>query len=387
MDRREFLGLASKGALGAAAVGLVGCNTPEEAAVTPASVTDEATLTEAVQADSGLPTVEWEMATSWPLALDTIFGGAEIVAERVSAMTGGKFIITPRAAGELAPGLEVLNVVEQGAVPIGHTASYYYTGKSPVTAFGTALPFGLNARQQNAWLYEAGGLDMLQEFYRDRFNTIQFPAGNTGAQMGGWFNREIETAADLQGLKVRIPGLGGQVMDRLGATVQVLAGGEIFQALQTGAIDAAEWVGPYDDEKLGLQDAAEFYYAPGWWEPGPTLEIQIGLDAWNSLPQEYQEILKTAAYQANVQMPARYDARNGAALARLIDGGTQLRVYSQEIMEAAEGASFDLFNELAQSDTDFNSIFTEWQRFRNEVQAWFSALETPYNQYIASNYN
>lgn len=387
MDRREFLGMASKGALGAASVGLVGCSTAEEPAETPANITDEATLTEAVQSDSGLPTIEWEMATSWPLALDTIFGGAEILAERVSAMTGGKFKIIPRAGGELAPGLEVLNVVEQGAVSIGHTASYYYTGKSPVTAFGTALPFGLTARQQNAWLYEGGGLQTLQEFYRERFNVIQFPAGNTGAQMGGWFNKEIETVADLQGLKVRIPGLGGQVMDRLGATVQVLAGGEIFQALQTGAIDAAEWVGPYDDEKLGLQDAAEFYYAPGWWEPGPTLEIQIGLDAYNELPEEYKEVLATAAYQANTQMMARYDARNGEALARLIEGGTKLRVYSQEILTAAEGASFELYDELAQSDTDFNAIFTDWKNFRNEVQAWHTALETTYMDYIATNYN
>ena len=385
MDRREFLGIASKGALGAASIGLVGCNTPEEETA-PENITDEATLTEAVQADNGLPTIEWEMATSWPLALDTIFGGAEIFAERVSAMTNGKFTIIPRAGGELAPGLEVLNVVEQGAVSIGHTASYYYTGKSPVTAFGTALPFGLTARQQNAWLYEGGGLELLQAFYRDRFNVIQFPAGNTGAQMGGWFNTEIETAADLQGLKVRIPGLGGQVMDRLGATVQVLAGGEIFQALQTGAIDAAEWVGPYDDEKLGLQDAADFYYAPGWWEPGPSLEVQIGLDVWNELPEEYQEVIKTAAYQSNTQMLARYDARNGAALARLIEGGTQLRVYSQDIMEAAEGASFELYDELAQSDTDFNSILTEWRRFRNEIQAWHTAIETAYADYIATNY-
>lgn len=388
MDRREFLGMASKGALGAATVGLVGCSSAEEAAATavPASITDDATLTEAVQADSGLPTIEWQMATSWPLALDTIFGGAEILAARVSDMTGGKFKIIPRAGGELAPGLEVLNVVEQGAVPIGHTASYYYIGKSPVTAFGTSLPFGFTARQQNAWLYEGGGLETLQAFYKERFNVIQFPAGNTGAQMGGWFNKEIETVADLQGLKVRIPGLGGQVMDRLGATVQVLAGGEIFQALQTGAIDAAEWVGPYDDEKLGLQDAAEFYYAPGWWEPGPTLEIQIGLDTWNELPEVYQQILMTAAFQANTQMLARYDARNGQALTRLVEGGTQLRVYSQEIMEAAEAASFDLYDELAQSDSDFNAIFTDWKKFRSEIQAWHTALETPYNDYIATNY-
>ncbi|MBX3056745.1 MAG: TRAP transporter substrate-binding protein DctP [Anaerolineae bacterium] len=371
-------------------MGLVSCGSEDEAANTPTSVAattapsvvDETTLTEAAQSDSALPSIQWQMATSWPVALDTIFGGAEVFAQRVAAMTGGKFVITPRAAGELAPGLEVLNVVEQGAVPAGHTASYYYVGKSPVTAFGTALPFGLTARQQNAWLYEGGGLELLQQYYRSRFNVIQLPAGNTGAQMGGWFNKEIETTADLQGLKMRIPGLGGQVMNKLGVTVQVVAGGEIFQALQTGAIDAAEWVGPYDDEKLGLQDAANFYYSPGWWEPGPTLEVQIGVSEWDKLPEIYQEILQTAAHQANTQMLARYDARNKEALERLIQGGTQLRSFSQEILEAAEQASFALYDEFSQADSDFKSIFEQWKKFRDDIQIWHSVNETDYMKYI-----
>lgn len=383
MKRREFLGVTAKGAVGAAVVGLAGCGS-NGAATEAENNAQNAELAQAAANDSALPEIRWQMATSWPLALDTIFGGAEIFADRVRAMTSGRFDITPRAGGELAPGLEVLNVVEQGAVPIGHTASYYYTGKSPATAFGTSVPFGLTARQQNAWLYEGGGLDLMQQFYRERFGVIQFPAGNTGAQMGGWWNREIETASDLQGLKVRIPGLGGQVMDKLGATVQVLAGGEIFQALQTGAIDAAEWVGPYDDEKLGLQDAAEFYYAPGWWEPGPTLEVQISISEWDALPEVYQEIVRTAAHQANTQMMARYDARNFDALSRLVEGGTQLRVFSDDILQAAEAASFELYDELAQGDTDFNSIFTAWKEFRTGIQEWHTALETPYNVYIAN---
>lgn len=390
MNRREFLGLATKSAAGAATMGLVSCgaedeiaNTPESVAATTApSVAEETVLTEEVQSDTALPNIEWQMATSWPVALDTIFGGAEIFAQRIAAMTGGKFVITPRAAGELAPGLEVLNVVEQGAVPAGHTASYYYIGKSPVTAFGTALPFGLTARQQNAWLYEGGGLELLQQYYRDRFNVIQFPAGNTGAQMGGWFNKEIETAADLQGLKMRIPGLGGQVMDKLGVTVQVIAGGEIFQALQTGAVDAAEWVGPYDDEKLGLQDAAQFYYSPGWWEPGPTLEVQIGVAEWDKLPEIYQEIVRTAAHQANTIMLARYDARNKEALERLVQGGTQLRSFSTEILQAAEQASFALYDEFSQADADFKSIFEQWKVFRDDIQTWHSVNEADYIKYI-----
>jgi TRAP-type mannitol/chloroaromatic compound transport system substrate-binding protein len=327
------------------------------------------------------------MATSWPVALDTIFGGAQTFAERVATLTGGKFQITPRAAGELAPGLEVLNVVQEGAVECGHTASYYYIGKSPITAFGTTLPFGLNAQQNNAWLYEGGGLAMLQELYEAKFGVIQFPAGNTGVQMGGWFRREINTVADLQGLKMRIPGLGGQVMAKLGVTVQTLPGGEIFQALQTGTIDAAEWVGPYDDEKLGLHQATQFYYYPGWWEPGPTLEVQINLEKWNELPQEYQEVVKTAAFQANLTMLSRYEALNIDALQRLIDGGVQPTPYSDEILAAAEEAANGIFDELSASDADFKSVFDAWSTFREGIQRWNNINEGSFSRYVYGKLN
>ncbi len=387
MNRREFLGVAAKGAAGVAALGLAGCATAAPtAAPAPVEEAGAAAAAEVAQ-DASMPSIEWQMATSWPLALDTIFGGAQIFADRVAAMTGGKFRIVPRAAGELAGGLEVLNVVEQGAVPCGHTASYYYTGKSPVTAFGTALPFGFTARQNNAWFYEGGGLSLLQEFYTDRFGVIQFPAGNTGAQMGGWWRREISKPADLQGLKVRIPGLGGQVMSKLGAVVQVLPGGEIFQALQTGAIDAAEWVGPYDDLKLGLADAAQYYYAPGWWEPGPALEVQINLAEYNKLPEEYKQIVQTAAYQANMGMLARYDALNAAALQQIIDKGVQLRVYSDEILQAAKDASFALYDEISGTDADFKAIFAQWNAFRQSIQGWHSYLETAYSDFVAREFS
>jgi TRAP-type mannitol/chloroaromatic compound transport system substrate-binding protein len=328
-----------------------------------------------------LPTVNWQMATSWPVALDTIFGGAKSFSDRVSALTGGKFKITPRPAGELAPPLEVLNVVAQGAVPCGHTASYFYVGKSPATAFGTALPFGLNAQQQNSWLYEGGGLKMLQELYARKFGVIQFPAGNTGAQMGGWFRKEISKVSDLQGLKMRIPGLGGQVMGKLGVTVQTLPGGEIFQVLQTGAIDAAEWVGPYDDEKLGLHKVAKYYYYPGWWEPGATLEVQINLNEWKKLPVQYQEAIQTAAVESNMMILARYDARNNEALQRLRQSGVQLRSYSPEILAAAEKTSFELFDELAAKDADFKSIFAEWTQFRDRISTWNSINEGSLDRY------
>ncbi len=369
MERRKFLGVA---ALTTAAATASAC------ATIPA--TDLAT---AVADDPALPEVSWQMATSWPPLLDTIFGGATTFAEVVGAITNGKFSIDVRAAGELAPGLEVLNVVEQGAVQCGHTASYYYTGKSPVTAFGTALPFGLTNRQNNAWFYQSGGLELMQAFYAERFGVIQFPAGNTGVQMGGWFNKEINSVADMEGLKMRIPGLGGQVMDRLGVTVQVLPGGEIFQALQTGAIDAAEWVGPYDDTKLNFQQAAKYYYYPGWWEPGPSLEVQINLDEWNALPAEYQEVVRCAAATANMNMMAAYDAKNPPALQALMQEDIQLLPFPDDVMQAAEAEAFGMYEEIAATDTDFNSIFTAWSQFRSEIQTWHGLAEAAMAGYQA----
>lgn len=383
MKRREFLGMATKGAVGAAALGIVGCGAQSEDATSGVIAEDE--LIDAVQSDSSLPEITWEIATSWPLSLDTIYGGAVSFAETVTRLSKGKFNITARAAGELAPGLEVLNVVEDGSVPVGHTASYYYIGKSPATAFGTAIPFGLTARQQNAWWYEGGGQEIMQEFYADRFGVIQFLAGNTGVQMGGWFNKEINSIADIAGLKMRIPGLGGEVMDRIGATVQVLAGGEIYQALQTGAIDAAEWVGPYDDTTMGFQEVTSFYYYPGWWEPGPSLEVQINLAEFNALPEEYREIIRTASYVANTTMMARYDAKNPAALQALLDSDVELRPFPDDVMEAAEGAAFELYDELAANDTDYNSIFTQWKGFRDSIQRWHGYAEKAMLDHLGRN--
>lgn len=367
MERRQFLKLASMGALGATALA--------------ACTTGDADLDEAA-ADETLPEIEWQVATSWPTSLDTIFGGAVRFAERVSAMTGGKFMVTAQPAGEVVPALEILQNVETNSISAGHTASYYYVGLDPTTAFGTAVPFGLTSRQQNAWLYEGGGLDMLQEFYADRFNAIQWPAGNTGVQMGGWFNVEINSLADLQGLIMRIPGLGGQVMTELGVTVQVLPGGEIFQALQTGAIDATEWVGPYDDTVMGFHEVTQFYYHPGWWEPGPSLEVQIPLPVWNELPEIYQEIIKTAAYEANTTMMAKYDVENPRAFQEILDGtDIQVLPFPDDVMAAAEEASFEIFESNAAENADFKSIFDQWQTFREEIQAWHAIAEQSYLTY------
>ena len=386
MDRRDFLHL---GGAAAAGWGLAACSGKSDSddaadtggtggagdtAGTEASADSEVVVE--VAGDSDLPEIEWEMPTSWPPNLDTIFGGAVVFTETVAALTGNRFRITPRAGGELVPGLEVLQNVQSGAYPIGHTASYYYTGLAELTAFGTALPFGLTARQQNAWLYEGGGLELLQGFYADRFGVIQFPAGNTGCQMGGWFNKEITTVGDLSGLKMRIPGLGGRIMDQLGASVQQIAGGEIYQALQTGAIDAAEWVGPYDDVNLGFPEVARFYYYPGWWEPGPSLEVQISKDEYDNLPEQYQQVVQAAAFKANVIMMARYDKLNPEAFAE-IEANSAITVlpYPDDVLAAARDASLALFDELAGADPDFKTLLDSWSAYRDAAANWFGFAE------------
>ncbi|HEX5722024.1 MAG TPA: TRAP transporter substrate-binding protein DctP, partial [Acidimicrobiia bacterium] len=278
--------------------------------------------------------------------------------------------------GELVPALEVLQSVQSGGVQSGHTASYYYTGLSPVTAFGTALPFGLTYREQNAWLYAGGGLEQMQEYYAATFNTIQFPAGNTGAQMGGWFNKEINSVADLQGLRFRTAGLNAQMLAKLGVQVQTLPGAEIFQALQTGAIDAAEWVGPYDDQKLDFDSVAQFYYYPGFWEPAPTLEVQIGLDEWNQLPSLYQEIVRSAAKEANMNMMNQYDLLNPSALTDMLESGdVRLLPFPDDVMEAAQEAAFELYDELGAETPEFAEIFEGWNTFRQTTHEWFGVAE------------
>ncbi|REK40231.1 MAG: ABC transporter substrate-binding protein [Actinobacteria bacterium] len=370
LDRRRFLKGAGIATVGVAALGLAACT--EDGAT---ATTGDPDLDDALGSND-LPEINWEMATSWPTALDTIYGGAVTFGEAVTAMTGGKFTITARAAGELVPGLEVLQSVQAGSVSAGHTASYYYRGLGEVLAFGTAVPFGLTDRQQNAWLYDGGGLEMLQEIYRERFGVIECPAGNTGVQMGGWFNKEIASVNDLSGLVMRIPGLGGAVMERLGVTVQVIAGGEIFQALQTGTVDAAEWVGPYDDTQLDFQSVAQFYYYPGWWEPGPSLEVQLPAAEYDALPEEYQAVVQAAAYQANVSMMSKYDTLNPPALQDILDNSdVEVLPFPDDVMQAAEEAAFELYDEFAAQDTDFQSVFDNWSSFRSGIQQWHALAE------------
>ena len=335
--------------------------------------------------DSGtsvaLPQVKWRMIASWTQALDVLYGGAQRICDRVAELTSGRFTIKLFAAGEIVPALQVMDGVQSGAAECGHTASYYYTGKNPALAFGTAIPFGLNAQQQNAWFYDGGGLELLQALYAD-FGLLQFPAGSTGTQMGGWFKREINSLTDLKGLKMRIPGLGGEVMAGLGVNVQVIPGGELYIALERGAIDAAEWVGPYDDEKLGLAKTARYYYYPGWWEPGAAVEVQINRQAWDKLPPDYQAALRVACYEVNLTMLSQYETLNAAALPRLLAQGTQLKPYSSDILKAAQTIAVDLYADKAGQDSTFKQIYDHWAGFQKQILAWNGANEFILNQFI-----
>ena len=370
MKRRNFLTGATAGTATTVAIAACGQST----------TTSTTSGAPAVQTDD-TRAVEWRMASSYTPSLDTVYGGSEIFIERVKELTDDKFQITLSAAGELVPGLEVLDAVQQGTAQAGHTNSYYYRGKNEALAFDTAVPFGFNYRQQNAWLYQGGGLELVHELLAD-FNVISFPGGNTGTQMGGWWKQAINSVADLQGLNMRIPGLGGLVMERLGVNVQNLAGGEIFQALQLGTIDAAEYVGPYDDEKLGLFKAAQIYYYPGWWEPGSQYSFYFNLDAWNDLPASYQQALKTAASEAHANIMATYDALNPGALVSLQEQGVELRRFSDEIMAAAETAAFELYEELAAENASYRKVFDAWSAFRKISNRWFSTSELGFTDFV-----
>lgn len=330
------------------------------------------------------PTVNWRLASSFPKSLDTIFGAAETLTKRVSQLTGGKFNIRAFAGGEIVPGLQVMDAVQAGTVEVGHSASYYYFGKDPTFAFDCAVPFGLTSRQQTAWFDQGGGRQLLRDFFKD-YGIINFLGGNTGTQMGGWFRKEIKTVKDLDGLKMRISGFAGMVLTRLGLVPQQLAGGDIYPALEKGTIDAAEWVGPYDDEKLGFYKVAPYYYAPGWWEAGPQLSFYVGIKEWEKLPKEYQAAFEVATYEAHVSMQAEYDAKNPAALARLLKNGVKLHSFSKEIMDASLKSANAVMEDLAGKNAKFKKIYDPWRRFRQDQNQWFSVAEGPMQEYLIRN--
>ena len=326
------------------------------------------------------PAINWRLAASWPKSLDTLYGGPELVARRVAEVTDGKFQIRVFAAGEIVPALQVLDAVQAGTVELGHTAPYYYFGKDPAFAFGTAVCFGMNTRQQNAWWYFGGGTEAMAPLWKE-YGCLALLAGNTGCQMGGWWRKEIKSVADMKGVKMRIGGMAGLIMAKLGVVPQQLGAPDIYPSLEKGTIDAAEWVGPYDDEKLGFNKVAKFYYYPGFWEGGPMVMTLVNEKKWNELPKAYQSALQTACAEANVWMPAKYDAQNPPALRRLVASGTQLRAFPRAVLEAAEKASYEVYGEMSAKSAHFKRIYGDWKKFRDEQFLWFRVAEQSYDNY------
>jgi TRAP-type mannitol/chloroaromatic compound transport system substrate-binding protein len=329
----------------------------------------------------GGPEIKWRMTSSFPKSLDTIFGAAEVISKRVAAATANKFQIQIFASGEIVPGLQALDAVQNGTVQACHTAPYYYVGKDPTFAFGTAIPFGMNCRQFNAWWYVGGGDAVYNEFLKE-YGVRAFLSGNTGAQMGGWYRKEIKTVADLKGMKMRIGGFAGQVLAKLGVVPQQIAGGEIYPALEKGTIDAAEWVGPYDDEKLGFNKVAKFYYYPGWWEGGPALHTIVNEKALAELPKEYVAILEAACHEGNTMMMARYDAGNPDALKRLVAGGAQLRPFSKPVLEACHKAAMELYAETSAKNAKFKKVHDHYMAFLENQVLWFRVAEGNFDTFM-----
>ncbi len=325
--------------------------------------------------------IRWRLASSFPKALDTIFGAAEVFAQKVSDMSGGKFAISVHPAGELMPAFGIVDGVQQGTVEAGHTAPYYYFGKDDTFAMGTAIPFGLNSRQLTAWFYDGNGMKLFREFY-DKYNIINFPGGNTGAQMGGWYRKEIKGPEDIKGLKMRIGGFAGKVLTRMGGVPQNIPGGEIYQALEKGTIDATEWVGPYDDEKLGFYKVAKNYYYPGWWEGGAQLDFYINKAAFNALSKENQAIVEAAASYAHTEMQARYDARNPQAIKRLVANGAKVLPFPKTVMDDAFKNSMALYAELNDTNPAWKKIYADYSAFRKDANVWFRFTEANFDDFM-----
>ena len=325
--------------------------------------------------------IRWRLTSAFPKALDTIYGAAEVFSKQVNAMSGGKFQISVHPSGELVGGFGQVDAVQNGTVEMTHTAPYYYFGKDVTFALGCAIPFGLNSRQMTAWMLEGNGMKLMREFYAN-YNIINFIGGNTGAQMGGWWRKEIKSVADLKGQKFRTGGFSGVIFEKLGGIAQSIPGGEIYQALEKGTIDAAEWVGPYDDEKLGFNKVAPFYAYPGYWEGGPQLDFFINTKAFNGLSAENKAIIETAASFAHAEMQARYDARNPAALKRLVAGGTKLFRFPKDVLDTAFKASMDTYSDLNAKNPAWKKIYDDYASFRRDQNLWFRFAEAGFDDFM-----
>ena len=359
MDRRTFIRQAGTAGVGAAAA---------------------ATLAAPAIAQEN-PKITWRMTSSFTKGLDILFGAGQIVADHVREASGGNFEIQHFAGGEIVPPLQAADAVSSGTVEMAHTCAYYYVGKDPTFALGTAVPFGLNARQTNAWFNQAGGNELLNEFLAG-YNIHSILLGNTGAQMGGWFRKEINTIDDLKGLKMRIAGLTGQVMSKVGVTPQQIAGGDVYAALEKGTIDATEFVGPYDDQKLGFHKVAKYYYYPAWWEGGPAVHAFVNLEKFNNLPENYKRILADACAAGSASMLERYDARNATALKELVAEGAILRPFSQEILDICYQAAQETYAEISASNAAFKKIYDSQQAFKKDAYLWAQIAEYSYDTFM-----
>jgi TRAP-type mannitol/chloroaromatic compound transport system substrate-binding protein len=326
------------------------------------------------------PEVRWRLASAFPRNLDVLYGTGERMAQRVAALTDNRFQIRFFAAGEIVPGLSVLDAVQAGTIEAGHTPVYYYTGKDPSFAFFTAMPFGLNARQNLAWLQYGGGNELAAELFRD-YGIMGFPAGDTGAQMGGWFRNEVKSIDDLKGLKFRVAGLAGEIFRKLGAVPTQIAASDIYPSLERGTLDAVEFVGPHDDEKLGFVRVARNYYAPGFWEAGAHLHLLVNQAEFAKLPAAYKAALEVAAAEANSDMLARYDHLNPQALRRLVAAGAQLRYWPREILQASWREAHGLYEEMSSKNERFKKIWTAYRAYRDEEYQWFRVAESSFDNF------
>ncbi|MFV0299628.1 MAG: TRAP transporter substrate-binding protein [Paracoccus sp. (in: a-proteobacteria)] len=357
LNRRSFLNRAS---LGAAAAGAV--------LAAPAIAQEQ-------------PSLNWRMVSSFPKSLDTIFGAGVQIADRLRETTDGRFNIQVFAAGELVPALDAISAVSDGTVECAHSVGYYNWGKDAAFAPGSDLPFLMSARAKAAYNYYGGGIQLYNDFL-DQYGLISFPGGNSGVQMGGWFRKEIATPDDLRGLKMRIGGLAGRVLQRLGVVPQQIAAGDIYASLEKGTIDAAEWIGPYDDEKLGFQRVAPYYYYPGFWEGGPTAGLFIARERWNELPPLYQALVRNCAQATDMAMTAQYDFLNPPALKRLIREGAQLRAFSEPILSAAYDAAIEVYDEISAENDWFRRQWQAAQSFRDDWYLYAQTAEYTFDTFM-----
>src|ERR1700731_1927013 len=328
-----------------------------------------------------MPEVKWRLTSSFPKSLDTLYGGPPLFGKMIGEMSDNKFQVRVFAAGEIVPGLQVADAVQNGTVEAGQTAAYYFFGKHPNFVFETGLPFTMNQRQYYAWCFFGGGNELINEFYKE-YNFRSFIFGGTGCQMGGWFRKEIKSMDDMKGLKFRVGGFAGLILQRLGVVPQQIAGGDIYPALEKGTIDACEWVGPYDDEKLGFNKIAKYYYYPGWWEGASLGSIYINLDAWAKLPKQYQAMVETAAGLVTSWMVPKYDAGNPAALRRLVASGTELRPFPRTILEPCFTEAYKYYAETSAKNEKFKKVYEPWKKFLEEEHLWWQVAEYTFDTFM-----